>query len=374
MYSEMFLNPWKPLLDLSGACLEYYSELGKNLCKFAMEVQHLETMKFRERPVWYDLNEIVLETEAFCLRRFSEGTSGEAVIMIPPNAGHPGTLLSFGFKQSIVGAFVENSPNPVYVIDPKSADWSRAGESLDDLILQTDACVDYVGGRPHLAGFCQGGWQSTIYAAMFPEKISSLYEGGAPNDFWGDGGKIYNLVMTYPMEFFKGLVFSGGGVLWGGYMIAGFKDLNSFDRYVKKYADLYKNINDQKELARSRRFVRWFDYPWHCIAGTWYLQAVKQLFKENRLIQGELEILGRKVDPGDIKCPGTFVAGEYDDITPPPQQLNLAKYISTPKSQIETIVIPKCGHIGLFMSHRAIEEYWAPLVRRHAGMKTRLAA
>ena len=86
------------------------------------------------------------------------------------------------------------------------------------------------------------------------------------------------------------------------------------------------------------------------IAGVWYLQAVDRLFRRNELVSGKLGF-----DLSKIRCPVHLIAGEIDDITPPPQVLNMENYINS--KERHSSVIPKCGHIGLFIKSAALP-YW----------------
>ena len=84
------------------------------------------------------------------------------------------------------------------------------------------------------------------------------------------------------------------------------------------------------------------------LPGRWYLQVIKQLFKENRLAKGEFVGLGRKLSLRNITCPAYLLASASDDITTPKQVLDAAKYLGTPKDRIVPKTVPG-GHIGLFI-------------------------
>ena len=101
----------------------------------------------------------------------------------------------------------------------------------------------------------------------------------------------------------------------------------------------------------------WYDYA-QDIPGGWYLQVVKDLFKDNKLIRGEFEVFGKAVDLGCITCPLVLLAGERDDITLTPQVYNAEHYASTPKEHIFKAIIPRAGHISVFMGQRALQHEW----------------
>lgn len=91
--------------------------------------------------------------------------------------------------------------------------------------------------------------------------------------------------------------------------------------------------------------------------GRWYLQAVVQLFKENRLAKGAFVGLGRPLNLKDITCPVYLLAGEQDDITTKEQVFDADKYLGTQKDRIERKLVPG-GHIGLFMGSRTLKDTW----------------
>jgi len=98
------------------------------------------------------------------------------------------------------------------------------------------------------------------------------------------------------------------------------------------------------------------------LPGRWYLQAISQLFQENRLAKGEFVGLGRKLNLRNITCPAYLLAGAADDITTPEQVLDAVKYLGTPKDRIVQKTVPG-GHIGLFMGARTLSEHWPGIAR-----------
>ena len=67
-------------------------------------------------------------------------------------------------------------------------------------------------------------------------------------------------------------------------------------------------------IAKEEAFNRWYENPID-LPGRWYLQAITQLFKENRLAKGQFVGLGRTLDLRNINCPLYLLAGAGDDIT-----------------------------------------------------------
>jgi poly(3-hydroxyalkanoate) synthetase len=92
-----------------------------------------------------------------------------------------------------------------------------------------------------------------------------------------------------------------------------------------------------------------------------YLEIVEQLFKENLLVKGDLEILGHKVDLTGINQPLFLIAGTRDDITPPDQLFAIENYVS---SSVVDKKLADAGHIGVFMGKNVIKDIWTDLFKR----------
>jgi poly(3-hydroxyalkanoate) synthetase len=153
----------------------------------------------------------------------------------------------------------------------------------------------------------------------------------------------------------------GGGLMKGRFMLQGWKNMHPAQQYIKDHVELYERIDDPAYLAKKETFERWYENPID-LPGRWYLQAIVQLFKENRFAEGEFVGLGRKLSLRDITCPLYLLAGEADDITTPQQVLGAAKLVGTPKHRIAEKTVPG-GHIGLFMGAGTLREHWPRIAR-----------
>jgi poly(3-hydroxybutyrate) depolymerase len=134
------------------------------------------------------------------------------------------------------------------------------------------------------------------------------------------------------------------------------------EKQFEKYLDLYEHIEEKNYIERTETFERWYENPVN-LPGAFYLQAVKQLFKENRLARGEFVGLGKRLSLRDITCPVYLLAGDADDITPKEQVFDAEKYLGSDK--IVKKLVPG-GHIGLFMGSKTLAESW-PAVAEWIG-------
>ncbi|MBU1171944.1 MAG: alpha/beta fold hydrolase [Proteobacteria bacterium] len=321
-------------------------------------LKYCSELMITERPEWISEHEVIVEDTAYRMLGFNteNRTDKVPVLIIPPQAGHHSCIADFGSpEQSLVNTCIRQTENVVYALEWKNS--MRRKETIDDMVLYLDVCVENAGGRAHLIGLCQGGWLATIYAAIYPEKVASLLIGAAPIDFRAGKSKVHDFVDRIPMKGYEWMVKTGGGFLRGDVMLSGWKLTSPYERYVQDYVNLWESIQDDKKLERSKKFRTWYEYTQN-ISGTWYLQAVRELFKKNKLITGKLRILHRNVNLARISCPVAMIAGEKDDITPYEQVYALADYVSTEKKNMFKRIIPKSGHIGVFMRTDS-QPHWA---------------
>jgi poly(3-hydroxybutyrate) depolymerase len=208
-----------------------------------------------------------------------------------------------------------------------------------------------------LVGLCQGGWCAAMYAARFPRKVRRLVLAGSPIDTSAGDGAIKEAAHTLPMRFYETLVQSGGGLLKGGYMLEGFKNMHPVKQYIDKFIELYEHVEEPDYVDRFNQFERWYECTIN-LPGAWYLQAIQQLFKENRLAKGEFVALGKTLNLKSVTCPVYLLAGESDDITPKEQVFAAEHLVGTTNV---TKALAKGGHIGLFMGHGVLKADW-PLI------------
>ncbi|MEM2099862.1 MAG: alpha/beta fold hydrolase [Thermoproteota archaeon] len=322
-----------------------------------------KTLIKRPEPKWSSKNKIRIELDTVSLRDFSkkQKKGGVYTLILAPYAGHTSQIADYDKGQSLVETFQKCGIEKVAVTDWKSATQETKDYDIDNYLYSVDACVEELGGVANLVGLCQGGWLGAMYAARFPERVNTLTLAGSPIDTDAGDGQIKEFAHTYPMSFYEELVAMGNGVLKGEFMLRGFKNMHPGKQYIEKYVELYKSIDDKEYLKKFEKFESWYEYTID-LPGRFYLQVVKELFKENRLVKGEFIGLGKRLDLKDIKCPVYLLAGERDDITPVEQVLDAEKYLGTDKKNIKKDIADG-GHIGLFMGHQPLEENWPKIVK-----------
>ena len=219
-----------------------------------------------------------------------------------PFAGHSAMIADYCEGQSLVATLLENGVGHVALTDWKSATPDMKDFDIDNYLADMVVAIDELGGKVNLVGLCQGGWTSAMIAARFPEKVNSLVLAGSPIDTKAGDGPLKHMVELAPPNFYEDLVAAGGGLMRGEVMLQGWKNMNPAQHYLREPAELFLHIDDPAYIKKTEIFSSWYEHPLN-LPGRWYLQAINQLFKENRFWKGEFIGLGRKLDLKNIVLP-----------------------------------------------------------------------
>jgi polyhydroxyalkanoate depolymerase len=331
-------------------------ELFQENLRFLSEMERVENPA---PPEWATRNTVALDLDTMRLRDFSSGHSGTRqapVLVDAPYAGHSAAIADFAPQQSLVRTLLANGLERVLVTDWKSATEAMGNFDVDKYLAEINVAVDDLGEPVHLVGLCQGGWMCAMFAARYPEKVRSLVLAGAPIDTDAGDGALKRMAHDLPMSFFEEIVTAGGGRMRGAYMVAGWKSMHPEQQFFGKYVDLYTHIEDRNYIERTEAFERWYENPID-LPGAFYLQAVKELFRNNSLAKGTFVGLGRRLSLSDVTAPAYLLAGDIDDITPKPQVFAARRLLGTPTKQI-VCDVASGGHIGLFMGARTLAKHW----------------
>jgi len=327
-------------------------------------VSEVEKLAAPPPPEWATANHVVLELDTMRLRDFSAPhakATDVATLVDAPYAGHSSTIADYARGQSLIETLRASALPRVLATDWKSATPEMRDFDIDKYLAEINVAVDDLGGEVNLVGLCQGGWMSAMYASRFPGKVRTLVLAGSPIDTDAGDGPIKRMAHRLPMSFYEELVATGGGRMLGRLMLAGWKSMHPQAQYVDKYLDLYQHIEDKSYVARTEQFEDWYENALD-LPGRYYLQAIGELFKGNRLAKGEFVGLGRRLSLKDITVPVFLLAGAQDDITTSEQVFNAERLLGAPHKDIEKQLVPG-GHIGLFMGTHTLREAWPKIGR-----------
>ena len=238
----------------------------------------------------------------------------------------------------------------VYVADwgyPGQADrWTTLEDYVDGYV---DDLVDVVRGRAgaervNLVGICQGGTASLCYAALHPEKVQNLVTMVTPVDFHAEGSVVAAWARGADVD----PIVDALGTIPGELVALGFLTRSPFQRNLRKYVEVLDFVDDEERLRSFLRMERWiFDTP--DVPGEAYRQWMNDLYRDNKLVKGELELGDRRVELGALTMPVLNVLAEHDDVVPAESALALERYVGTEDYTVRTFPV---GHIGMYVSRR----------------------
>jgi polyhydroxyalkanoate synthase subunit PhaC len=251
-------------------------------------------------------------------------------------------------------------------VDLYLVDWghpSRADQflTLDDYVdWYLDDCVDTI-RKAHgldaitLLGICEGGVFSTLYAALHPEKVQNLILTITPIDFHADrddGDPTHGFINLWTRNLGEDDIhrmIDAFGNLPGEIMASVFQMMTPVRTLTKYNLDLLDAAEDDRKLLNFLRMEKWLaDRPHH--PGAAARQWLIDLYKENRLVRGTLELSARRVDLKDVTMPVLNVYALADHIIPPPTSTALRAHVGT--EDYTELPLPG-GHVGVYVSSKS---------------------
>ena len=228
---------------------------------------------------------------------------------------------------------------------------------LEDYALDfIPACVERVQAETgedevSLVGYCMGGLLALMYAGVHERTpMVNLVCIATPVNFdgmglfrqwsdrrWFDVDSIVDQLGNIPPE----LIYRS------------FEMLRPADRLVS-YVRLWDNLWNDQYVKHYRLFNKWtsdqIPFPGEC-----FRQSTKELMWENRLMKGELELAGRKVDLRRITCPVMNAMAQHDHIAPYESTKPLLSLVGSEDTED---VVMRGGHVSLVAGANAVTRLW----------------
>jgi polyhydroxyalkanoate synthase subunit PhaC len=205
-----------------------------------------------------------------------------------------------------------------------------------------------------MLGWCIGAILTTIYASMRPDDgLRNLIMLTAPLDFSNKQGLTFAR-WTDEKYFDVDKVLAAYGNMPGDMMDYGAKSLKPVENYVGNYLKLWDNLDSPHIVEAWHAMNTWVtdNIP---LAGGAFRQLIVDLYRNDRLMKGELMIRGQRVDLHQLRANLLTVIAEGDHITPPCQsEAVLSKVGSSDK---ELYRVPG-GHIGIMAGSGAHKRTW----------------
>jgi len=205
-----------------------------------------------------------------------------------------------------------------------------------------------------MLGWCLGALIGTLYAALRPDDgLKNLVLLTAPLDFSDKtaGGFIR---WTTNEAFNADKIVENLGNVPGELIDYGAKALKPVENFVGSYLNLWDNIDNPKVFESWHAMNTWVrdNIP---MTGGAYRQLINELYRENRLMAGKLELRNEPVQLSKLKANVLTVIAENDHITPPCQSEGVMAKIG---SQDKEVFRVRGGHIGIMAGSGAEKNTW----------------
>jgi polyhydroxyalkanoate synthase len=293
----------------------------------------------------------------------------------PPEARHPIPLLlvyalinkPFIFDLAPDRSFVEYMVDQgfdMYLLDWGSPGPEDQGITFDDYVTEylsrAVRKVLRVSGASEISmlGYCLGATLATIYAAHYPDApLRNLILLTAPLDFSSSPEGSMAMWLEEERLDVDRMIGAFGNV--PGELIRFWaKLLKPAENFVGAYVSVWKNLDDERAVRGWQAINRWVEdvIPF---AGSAFRQFVVDFVRDNKLIKGQHEVQGRRVDLANIRAALLNIVAQYDHLVAPSQATSIMDLISSEDKELR--VIPST-HVGIMASGRARYKLWPEVV------------
>ena len=205
-----------------------------------------------------------------------------------------------------------------------------------------------------MLGWCIGAILTTLYAALKPDDgLRNLLLLTAPLDFSNREGITFAR-WTDEKYFDVDKVLAAFGNMPGEMIDYGAKALKPIENYITNYCKLWDSLDDARVVEAWHSMNTWVTdiFP---MAGGAYRQLIVDLYRNNRLMKGELKIRGEIVDLKRLRANLLNVIAEGDHLTPPCQSEAILPKLGSTDTEIYRV---PGGHIGIMAGSGAHKRTW----------------
>lgn len=248
----------------------------------------------------------------------------------------------------------------VYLIDWGTPRDEHRGMRVDDYVEELlpdciGAVQQFTGEREiSLIGYCLGGVLTALYAALHPDgPVRNLLFLATPIN--AEGLELQRKLLTT-----QGLDADAIVDLLGNIPSTMVEATFQLMRPLQKAGGLValQNQTNPEVIKAHLRLTRWGEDALP-LAGETFRQLVHDYVLDNKVVNGEFEVRGRRADLHDITVPVLHVLAEHDHVVSYAASRDLVQLVGSDDK--EEIVI-KGGHVSLVAGMGAVTRTWPRLV------------
>jgi poly(3-hydroxybutyrate) depolymerase len=387
----------RPLRMLSGAIVAALSKRpgiwgNEILSRISATYELLALAGLSHKPPKFGIDTIALNGELveveesvayrtpFCsLLRFAKPSlaAKEAqpkVLVIAPMSGHFATLLR-GTVRTLL------ADHEVYITDwhnPRDIALDHGRFGVEEFVAHVIRFIEVLGEGAHVVAVCQPTVAALAAVSLMadenhPAQPRSMTLMAGPIDTRINPTKVNDLAKSKPIEWFERTLIgtvpdrhegARRRVYPGFVQLSAFMNMN-LERHIKAFADLYAHrVKGNADKAEAIRTFYEEYFATMDLTAEFYLETVSTIFQKHALPLGEMNLLGRKVDPRAIRKTALLtVEGEKDDICAIGQTVAAQDLCSGLRPYRKTHHVQTgVGHYGVFSGKRWENEIY-PIVR-----------
>jgi polyhydroxyalkanoate synthase len=206
-----------------------------------------------------------------------------------------------------------------------------------------------------LLGYCLGGILTTLYAALEPKgPLKNLLLVATPIN--GEGLELQRKLLSQGLD--ADLIVDTLGNVPAHMVESAFQILRPLQK-LSGQLSLLNNLADREFIKAHLRIVRWgadaLPFPAEA-----FRDLVHDFVLENKIVRGEFEVRGRRVDLGDIRVPVLHVLAEHDHVVPYASSRDVVRLVGS-RDKEEWII--KGGHVSLVAGLGAVTRTWPHIVQ-----------
>lgn len=258
-------------------------------------------------------------------------------------------ILDISEEGSVVGNLTKQGYD-VYLLD-----WGSPGLEDKDLTLD-NYLIDYLevavkralrhsGVKDiSLVGYCIGGMLSAMLTSQTNLPIKNLVLAAVPIDY-SDAivpNKWVKALQNGTLDFDR--FADAYDVIPSEFLYAIFMALQGFN--IGPTINLVTRAHDKKYVDKWRNMDKWMKDA-VTFSGAAFKQMMNELYKDNKLVKGEMKIGGHKVDLTNIKCSTLVITSTRDELVLESQSLPIIDLIS---SKDKTYQHVEAGHVSLCLT------------------------
>jgi class III poly(R)-hydroxyalkanoic acid synthase PhaC subunit len=258
-------------------------------------------------------------------------------------------ILDISEEGSVIGNLTKQGYD-VYLLDWGSPGLEDKDLSLDNYILDylevaVKRALRHSGAKEiSLVGYCIGGMLSAILTSLTDLPIENLVLAAVPIDY-SDAivpSKWVKALQNGTLNFDR--FADAYEVIPSEFLYAIFMGLQGFN--IGPTINLITRAHDERYVDKWRRMDKWMKDA-VTFSGAAFKQMMNELYKENKLVKGEMKIGGRKVDLTNITCSTLVITSTRDELVLESQSLPIMDLIS---SEDKTYQHVEAGHVSLCLT------------------------